>query len=178
MKINLKNSVVIFSFLAIGIFMIPNFASATITFTPPSPLLYSSSTIASCSTGVYLVKFKPILGVPVLVGCSSARVESTPGQFGEYRYIECTAGCLSSCYSWATCSANPGFISSTTINFLEKWVYILPVSNTIPADLLAYAGRLFTDLKSILILLIGIPVGFFIIKRSISLISKRTKTRF
>jgi hypothetical protein len=54
---------------------------------------------------------------------------------------------------------------------------ILQVATTTATDLLAYAGRLFTDLKSILILLIGIPVGFFIIKRSISLITKRFKTK-
>lgn len=50
---------------------------------------------------------------------------------------------------------------------------ILPSVNT--TGILAYAGRIFTDLEGIVILLIGIPVGFLVIKKAIGLVKKRIK---
>lgn len=47
---------------------------------------------------------------------------------------------------------------------------------TIPAgfdtDLLAYAGALFTDLSLVIQLAIGLPVGFWIIRKVIGLVRK------
>lgn len=38
---------------------------------------------------------------------------------------------------------------------------------------LAYAGTLFTDLKYIIILVIGLPLGFWVIRKVISLVRAR-----
>jgi hypothetical protein len=54
---------------------------------------------------------------------------------------------------------------------------ILTLASTTATNLLAYAGQLFTDLKPIMILLLGIPVGFFILKRSMGIVRKKFKTR-
>ena len=42
-----------------------------------------------------------------------------------------------------------------------------------PASVLAYAGDLFTDLNTVIILAIGLPLGFYIIRRIISLVRAR-----
>jgi len=42
-----------------------------------------------------------------------------------------------------------------------------------PADLLAYAGDLFTDLSLVIILAIGLPMGFWVIRKIISLVRAR-----
>jgi hypothetical protein len=52
---------------------------------------------------------------------------------------------------------------------------ILTIASTTPASLLAYAGQLFTDTQLLVYLAIGIPLGFYIIKKVIGLISSRTK---
>jgi len=49
----------------------------------------------------------------------------------------------------------------------------LPV--TAAADLLAYVGQLFTDVWVLVALAIGIPLAFYVIKRSIGLVSSRAK---
>jgi len=42
-----------------------------------------------------------------------------------------------------------------------------------PADMLAYAGTLFTDLTLLIILAVGIPLGFYIIRKIVSLVKAR-----
>ena len=42
-------------------------------------------------------------------------------------------------------------------------------------DLLAYAGNLFTDLYLWIVLAVGIPVGFYIINRAISVVRRNAK---
>ncbi len=42
-----------------------------------------------------------------------------------------------------------------------------------PADLLAYAGTLYTDLTLVVYLAIGLPLGFWVIRKVISLVRAR-----
>jgi len=49
----------------------------------------------------------------------------------------------------------------------------ITIPGTFPADLLAYAGDLFTDLNLIVILAIGLPMGFWVIRKVISLVRAR-----
>jgi hypothetical protein len=48
---------------------------------------------------------------------------------------------------------------------------------TLPGDFitnaLAYAGQLFTDLQLVVILAIGLPLGFWVIRKVISLVRAR-----
>jgi hypothetical protein len=41
------------------------------------------------------------------------------------------------------------------------------------SDLLAYVGQLFTDLNLLVILAIGLPLGFWVIRKAISLVRAR-----
>lgn len=52
---------------------------------------------------------------------------------------------------------------------------IITIPGGFIASVLAYAGRFFTDLETFIILLIGLPVGFFVIKKAIALVKKRIK---
>lgn len=40
-------------------------------------------------------------------------------------------------------------------------------------DMLAYAGQLFTDLNLYILLALGLPVGFWVIKKAIGLVRAR-----
>lgn len=42
-----------------------------------------------------------------------------------------------------------------------------------PADILAYSGDLFTDLTLLIILAVGLPLGFWVIRRVVSLVKAR-----
>lgn len=48
---------------------------------------------------------------------------------------------------------------------------------TVPVDMatsmLAYAGLLFTDLSGLITLAVGVPLGFYVIKRVIGLVKSR-----
>lgn len=48
---------------------------------------------------------------------------------------------------------------------------------TVPIDMatqmLAYSGVLFTDLSGLITLAVGVPLGFYVIKRVISLVKAR-----
>lgn len=48
---------------------------------------------------------------------------------------------------------------------------------TVPIDMadnmLAYAGGLFTDLTPLIILAVGVPLGFYVIRKVISLVKAR-----
>lgn len=48
---------------------------------------------------------------------------------------------------------------------------------TVPIDMaeamLAYSGMLFTDLSGLITLAVGVPLGFYVIKRVISLVKSR-----
>jgi len=60
--------------------------------------------------------------------------------------------------------------------YFDSLAYRLPTI-TIPTDFttstLAYAGQLFTDLSLLIIMIIGLPIGFWIIKKIISLVKAR-----
>lgn len=49
----------------------------------------------------------------------------------------------------------------------------ITIPGTFGADLLAYAGDLFTDLTAVIVLAIGLPMGFWVIKKVISLVRAR-----
>lgn len=49
---------------------------------------------------------------------------------------------------------------------------ILDISADLPLDMLAFAGTLFTDLGSLITMAVGVPMGFVVIKKIISLVSK------
>lgn len=46
---------------------------------------------------------------------------------------------------------------------------------TAVADLTSYLGTLFSDLWVVIALIIGLPLGFYIINKVISMFTKRTK---
>lgn len=50
---------------------------------------------------------------------------------------------------------------------------ILTIPAEFPTSLLAYAGQLFTDLQLIIVLVIGLPIGFWVIRKTISLVRAR-----
>jgi hypothetical protein len=54
---------------------------------------------------------------------------------------------------------------------------MLPVLFTLPADFVtssvAYIGYFFTDLSSLLVIAIGVPLAFYVIKKIIGLLPKR-----
>lgn len=52
---------------------------------------------------------------------------------------------------------------------------IIQINNSVVGNVLGYAGRLFTDLKLFIILAIGLPLGFYVIKKAIGLVTKRIK---
>lgn len=52
---------------------------------------------------------------------------------------------------------------------------IITLGSNFASNTLAYAGQLFTDLNGLVYLAIGLPVGFWIIKKVISLVSSRAK---
>ena len=47
---------------------------------------------------------------------------------------------------------------------------------TAVADLTAHLGTLFTDLWVVIALIIGLPLGFYVINKVISMFGKRTKS--
>lgn len=48
-----------------------------------------------------------------------------------------------------------------------------PIDATFITGLLAYAGQLFTDLNVLILLAIGLPVGFWVIRKAIGLVRAR-----
>lgn len=50
---------------------------------------------------------------------------------------------------------------------------ILTITSAFITDSLAYVGQLFTDLNLVIILVIGLPLGFWIIRKTISLVRAR-----
>jgi hypothetical protein len=65
--------------------------------------------------------------------------------------------------------------------FKKNWGYIAPAVITIPTstptDMLAYAGTLFSDLYLVVVLAVGIPLAFYVIRRVIALVPKGTSGR-
>lgn len=53
---------------------------------------------------------------------------------------------------------------------------IITVASGTEASVLAYAGQLFTDLTSLIVLAIGLPVGFYVLNRVISMVRGRAKS--
>jgi len=51
--------------------------------------------------------------------------------------------------------------------------YYFDISTELPTSTLAYAGQLFTDLNLIIILAVGLPLGFWVIRKIISLVRAR-----
>jgi hypothetical protein len=52
---------------------------------------------------------------------------------------------------------------------------IITIASGSLASILAYAGQLFTDLELLVILAIGLPVGFWVISKAIGLVRARAK---
>lgn len=52
---------------------------------------------------------------------------------------------------------------------------IITIASSTPTDILAYAGTLFTDLSLLIVLAIGLPIGFWIITKAIGLVKGRAK---
>jgi len=50
---------------------------------------------------------------------------------------------------------------------------IITLPTTFSADLLAYAGQLFTDLAPLVVLVIGLPLAFWAVRKVISLVRAR-----
>jgi len=50
---------------------------------------------------------------------------------------------------------------------------IISIPAEFPTDLLAYAGQMFTDLNLIILLVIGLPLGFWVVRKVISLVRAR-----
>jgi len=49
----------------------------------------------------------------------------------------------------------------------------ITLPETFVADILAYSGQFFTDLSLVIILAIGLPVGFWVIRKVIGLVRAR-----
>lgn len=55
---------------------------------------------------------------------------------------------------------------------------MLPIFTLVETDItamLAHAGTLFTDLNLIIVLLIGLPIGFWLIRKVIGLVSSKVR---
>lgn len=52
---------------------------------------------------------------------------------------------------------------------------IITIASGTEAQLLAYAGQLFTDLTPLIVLAIGLPVGFWVINKAIGMVRGRAK---
>lgn len=48
-----------------------------------------------------------------------------------------------------------------------------PIDATFITDSLAYVGTLFTDLNVLIVLAIGLPLGFWVVRKAISLVRAR-----
>ncbi|GAH91394.1 unnamed protein product [marine sediment metagenome] len=49
----------------------------------------------------------------------------------------------------------------------------ITIPEAFPADLLAYSGELFTDLSLLIVLAVGLPMAFWVIRKTISLVRAR-----
>jgi hypothetical protein len=56
--------------------------------------------------------------------------------------------------------------------FTEPITPIVSLPVTAGSDLLAYVGRLFTDTWVLIALAVGVPLGFYVIKRAINIVKK------
>jgi hypothetical protein len=52
---------------------------------------------------------------------------------------------------------------------------ILTVTATDTKNMLAYIGQLYTDVNLLIVLAIGLPVGFWVINKVISLVTRHAK---
>jgi hypothetical protein len=52
---------------------------------------------------------------------------------------------------------------------------IITIPTNAAADMLAYSGTLFTDLWPILLVVVGVPFGFYVVSKTISLFRKHAK---
>jgi len=50
---------------------------------------------------------------------------------------------------------------------------IITIGETFDTDLLAYVGQLFTDLSPLVVLVIGLPLAFWAVRKVISLVRAR-----
>jgi len=62
-----------------------------------------------------------------------------------------------------------GYKPKLVVNCEEVKIPIVSVTSTFVPDSLAYTGRFFTDLYPLIIMVLGLPVGFFVLKRVIGL---------
>lgn len=86
--------------------------------------------------------------------------------------------CISQGFESGTLACNVGCLSfdtSACVSFPPAF-NILPMETDFPFSTLAYAGQLFTDLSPYLLVILGLPLAFWVIK-SIILINKKKKGR-
>jgi hypothetical protein len=50
---------------------------------------------------------------------------------------------------------------------------IITIPGNFATSMLAYAGQLFTDLSTLLLVLIGLPLGFWVVRKVLSLVKAR-----
>lgn len=50
---------------------------------------------------------------------------------------------------------------------------IITLGETFVADMLAYSGQLFTDLTGLIVVVIGLPLAFWAVRKVISLVRAR-----
>jgi hypothetical protein len=50
---------------------------------------------------------------------------------------------------------------------------IITIPSNFATSMLAYAGQLFTDLSTLLLVLIGLPLGFWVVRKVLSLVKAR-----
>ena len=72
--------------------------------------------------------------------------------------------------AWSVEDINAGLDPIFEVVEGEPELAIIPVDPNLPTDMLGYAGILFTDLGSLIIMAVGVPMGFVVIKKVISLI--------
>jgi hypothetical protein len=178
MKKLLFFSLLLFGFLSFSV------ASASMTFNPVSPQVWTTEVFTTCSVGNNWYLYTPSEGVLGFSICTIIPFTGVSGTYGAYIVAECdntatSTACGSGDLTLAEVRLDPGFISETTYTFTATppapGTPIIQVPGGFVASLLAYAGRLFTDLELLIALAIGLPVAFFVIRRAIGLIKKRLK---
>jgi hypothetical protein len=175
MKKTIFFSILLFGFLSFG------FANALMVHDPVSPQPLNININTTCSVGDILQVYLPNDDPFFLDSCPKEWSANWPPYLtGTYTLFECDSGVASStCYddaSIASSTGDTGYVSQSTFTFTEiPTTPIITIPGGFIASVLAYAGRFFTDLETLVILLIGLPVGFWVIKKAIALVKKRIK---